>query len=1092
MHLAGALGAGLAIAVVALAWRLSAGPLSLTFLTNYAENTLNALHPEIRFQFGDTVLTWGGWDRTVDLRVHSVRVFEKSGGVIANVPEASFSISAQALLHGTLAPRSIDLFGPRLFLARRGDGSIEVALGEIKGESQDLLQRLLRQLLEPPNTGAPMSYLARLNIIGADLSLVDVGRQRSWSAPAAEVRLVRDAEGLRGTAILDIAADGGQSRVEIRGVYRAASGRTEAGMTFSRARPAAFAEFVEAFAPFAALDLPLAGTASLTLNRAGGLLGLGFDLTGGAGRLVLPAPAPQTMALAGLALKGRYEGEIDRLEVENFRIDLGPDGAFVLPGAGSGTGTDGHPVPLRRVEGRGVYFPGEARAELTDMRLDLGLGRMRATASAAADGAGIAVTASGQLDNVRLDDFAKFWPPSWGRDARDWVTANLSDGMLTRARATVDARLGRNGTFALAAVKGDMEARDATVDYLAPMPKARNVAARATFDAGRFDIKIERGEVPGLAVTGGTVALTGLDQADQYADVALAITGNFGDALRLIDSEPLRFASRLGFGPEGSEGAAAADLRLKFIIEHALTADQVDVKATARLDNIAVRGILLGQDLRRGNLDLTLDRRGMDIKGEAQVGAMAAKVDWRQNFDAKAPFRSRYRLVGRSGELTTLEDLGFDLGPMGQGKIEGTAGADLLITEGHAGERNIEAKADLKDLAVEIKQLGWTKARGDAGTAEAAVRIKGDVVTAIPSFSVVAADMTIKGRAVYAADGSGLDRVEVDRVKYGRTDARLGVSQRGDGGWDMTFKGASFDFGPLWSEVLRGGAAGAGQEAAANLKLGLIFALDKVWMGEDRSFEGVAGAFRHDGARWGTAEATGRVGAAGKPFAFAIKPPPEGGDRVLTLSAEDAGAMLRALDLYDNMIGGTLEIHGTYRDGDVGQPLVGRAVARDYRVVNAPFLARLLSVAALTGILDELKGEGLNFAALDLPFVQTEGLFELREARAFGASLGFTAQGKIYTDADVMDMDGTIVPAYAINSLLGNLPVVGGLFTGGEKGGGVFAATFHATGPREDPNISINPLSTLAPGFLRNLFGVFGAAKSTAPVQPPASAGTGK
>lgn len=1077
INLLGALGAGLTIAVVVLAWRLSAGPISLTFLTSHAENALNSFHPEIRFRLGDTILAWGGWDRTLDLRVQAVRVFEKSGGVIANIPEVSFSLSAQALLHGTLAPRSVELFGPRLFLARRGDGSVEVALGEVRGESQDFLQRLLGQLLAPPDTKSPMGYLARLNILGADLTLVDVDRQRTWSAPSADVRLRRDADGLRGEASFEIAADGRESRVLIRGIHHAVDGRTEATVSFGYARPAAFAEFVEAFAPFAALDLPLAGTASLTLNRDGGVQALGFDLTGGAGRLVLPEPASQTMALGGLALKGRYVGEADRLEVETFRLDLPPDGVFALPDGANGKT---HPVPLRRIEGRGVYFPREARAEVTDMSLDLGGGRLlRLTAAAAAQGTDIAIRARGRLENIRIDDAAKYWPASWGRDARAWVVAHLSDGVLALARADLDGRLGADGKFVIAALKGDMDIRDATVDYLAPMPKARHVFARTTFDATRFDIAIEKGEAPGLAVTGGVIALTGLGQRDQYADIALAISGNFSDGLRLIESEPLRFASSLGIGPEGSAGKVATDLRLKFILEHTLTADQVDIKASARLEDIAIARVLLGQDLREGNLTLTLDRRGMDLKGAARVGAMAAQIDWRQNFEAKAPFRNRYRLTGRSGEMRALEDLGFDLGPMGQGHIRGTAGADLRVTEGRAGERTIEARADLKDLEVEIKQLGWSKARGVAGTAEAVVALKDTVVTAIPSFAVAAGDMTIKGRAVYAADGSGLDRIEVDRVKYGRTDTALAVKQRTDGGWNMDFKGTSFDFGPLWSQVLRGGASGAEQETAANLKLGVAFALDRVWMGEDRSFEGVEGAFRHDGKHWRTATARGRVGKADKPFAFDIKPAPgrEAEERVLTLNAEDAGAMLQALDFYDNMIGGNLEIFGSYRDRDAGEPLVGRVVARDYRIVNAPLLARLLSVASLTGILDELQGQGLNFAALDLPFVQTEGLLEMREARAFGAALGFTAKGKIYTDADVMDVDGTIVPAYAINSLLGHVPVLGELFTGGEKGGGVFAASFHMTGPREDPNVTINPLATLAPGFLRNLFGIFGTAK---------------
>ena len=1076
-HLLGALGAGLAILLLVLAWRLSSGPISLTFLTPYAENALNSFHPELRFRFGDTVLTWGGWDRTLDLRIQAVRVFEKTGGVIASVPEVSFSLSAQALLHGMIAPRSIELFGPRLFLARRDDGRLVIALGESQSESQDLLQRLLDQLLAPPDRSNPMGYLARLNILGADLTLADMARARSWRFPSAQVLVARDAEGLRGDATLEFAASGGQGRVTVRGVHRAADGRSEATLNFDRARPAAFAEFVEAFAPFSALDLPLAGQAAVSLERNGSLLALGFELTGGQGRLILPEPAPQVLALRALAMKGHYDGATDRLEVERFRLDLGPGGALVVPGERA------HPVPLRTIEGRGIYFRREGRAELTDARFDLAGPKFAFSATGETRGDETIVRATGRLDNVPGNALARYWPAGWGTDARAWVLANLSEGSLPRAEASLEARLGADGRFVLSALKGDMDIRDVSVDYLAPMPKARHVSARASFNETRFDLAIEKGEAPGLVVTGGTVALTGLDQTDQYADIALAIKGGFREALVLIEHKPFHFASALGINPAGAEGTVATDLKLRFVVEHALKPEQVEVNAAARLENVALRGILLGQDMRQGNLALTLDRKGMDIKGNARVGGMTADIEWRRNFEPKTPFLSRYRLAGRSGEIRSFADLGFEFGPMSRGALEGTAGADVRVTEGHAGERHIEARADLKDLAIEIKPLGWSKARGLPGTAEASLRLKHDVVTAIPAFAVAAGDLSLKGRAVYAADGSGLDRIEVDHVRYGRTDARLAVHQRTDGGWDMDFKGASFDFGPLWSEVLRGGKSAAEDDAAGALKLGILFALDRVWMGENKSFTGVKGAFRHDGRRWQTAEAEGRVGAKGSPFAFAVRPSADGKKRTLALKSDDAGAMLRALDFYDNMVGGTLEISGDYLDLDPGEPLVGRVVARDYRVVDAPLLARLLSVAALTGILDELKGEGLNFAALDLPFVQTEGLLELKEGRAFGASLGFTAAGKIYTDADIMDMNGTIVPAYAINSLLGNLPVVGTLFTGGEKGGGVFAATFRMTGPREDPNIAINPISTLAPGFLRNLFGIFGTAGRDAPVR---------
>ena len=69
-------------------------------------------------------------------------------------------------------------------------------------------------------------------------------------------------------------------------------------------------------------------------------------------------------------------------------------------------------------------------------------------------------------------------------------------------------------------------------------------------------------------------------------------------------------------------------------------------------------------------------------------------------------------------------------------------------------------------------------------------------------------------------------------------------------------------------------------------------------------------------------------------------------------------------------------------------------------------------------------------------------------------------------------MTGTIVPAYFFNAMLGQLPLVGRLFSP-EKGGGVFAARFGLDGSIEDPTITINPVSVLTPGFLREIFSVF-------------------
>jgi len=44
---------------------------------------------------------------------------------------------------------------------------------------------------------------------------------------------------------------------------------------------------------------------------------------------------------------------------------------------------------------------------------------------------------------------------------------------------------------------------------------------------------------------------------------------------------------------------------------------------------------------------------------------------------------------------------------------------------------------------------------------------------------------------------------------------------------------------------------------------------------------------------------------------------------------------------------------------------------------------------------------------------------------------------------------------------------------GGEKGGGLVAFNFSMKGSTDDPEVTMNPLSALTPGFLRHLFDIF-------------------
>ena len=91
-------------------------------------------------------------------------------------------------------------------------------------------------------------------------------------------------------------------------------------------------------------------------------------------------------------------------------------------------------------------------------------------------------------------------------------------------------------------------------------------------------------------------------------------------------------------------------------------------------------------------------------------------------------------------------------------------------------------------------------------------------------------------------------------------------------------------------------------------------------------------------------------------------------------------------------------IAARFRDNEPGQPLVGDIDVTDFRLVDAPLLARIISIAGVTGILDALQGEGIGFGRLLTTFRLNDGLIEFREGRMVGPSLGITFDGSVDVD----------------------------------------------------------------------------------------------
>ena len=141
---------------------------------------------------------------------------------------------------------------------------------------------------------------------------------------------------------------------------------------------------------------------------------------------------------------------------------------------------------------------------------------------------------------------------------------------------------------------------------------------------------------------------------------------------------------------------------------------------------------------------------------------------------------------------------------------------------------------------------------------------------------------------------------------------------------------------------------------------------------------------------------------------------------------------------------------------------------KNFKVVNAPGVIKLLSLADLGGLADLAEGEGLSFDFLEIDMEKDENILKLNEILALGPSISVLIEG--YQDnTGLTSLKGTLVPAKTLNKIISKIPVIGNIVIPKEAGEGLFGISFKMKGPKGDIKTTINPIRTLTPRFIQKI-----------------------
>jgi hypothetical protein len=205
---------------------------------------------------------------------------------------------------------------------------------------------------------------------------------------------------------------------------------------------------------------------------------------------------------------------------------------------------------------------------------------------------------------------------------------------------------------------------------------------------------------------------------------------------------------------------------------------------------------------------------------------------------------------------------------------------------------------------------------------------------------------------------------------------------------------------------------------------------------------------------------------------------------VLYITSGDGGALFRFADYYSKIQGGEIWIVLDTPTAD-NAPQEGIVSVRNFNIVGEAALDRLQSSAPLPEgerpAQRTQRGGSVPFVRMRIDFTRTPGRFTIKEGLIFGPTIGATVEGVLDYAQNNVSIRGNYVPAYALNNIFGQIPLVG-LFLGGPKEG-LIAITFEIVGPASGPTLRVNPMSMAAPGFFRKLFEFRGQQDAPAPVR---------
>ncbi|CDM57987.1 MULTISPECIES: DUF3971 domain-containing protein [Rhizobium] len=751
--------------------------------------------------------------------------------------------------------------------------------------------------------------------------------------------------------------------------------------------------------------------------------------------------------------------KIDASAGKGFGIDLLVSGGTAAP-----TGSGEQPLAFD-IQATGRYLVASRELQFENMRVSSPAGGLFASLHVRFGDVSPEISFAGQSQQLQTTAVKQLWPFWMASKGREWVERNLFGGTVSDASISVFIPFGRMDEAVGKGLKLDenqiriaFDIAGTRMNVVGDIPPIRDTNAHFDLSGPRATISIKSGTAffpsgRSVNVGEGTFLLPSTYDKPLMAELNLPISGAADAVGELLTYKPIQVLQRAGLVPEDLTGKVSANVQARLGLISSQNPPPAEWKAVLQLQDLDIAKPISGRKITSLDGVLNADPKQVSVDGKGLIDGIPAGIELVEPTDKSSGVQPQQHITA-----TLNNDQREKLLPGLNNIIDGSIDVELnRIDQDRQG-----VTIDLGRARLSLPWMGWSKGSGIGATAT--------FEASGPADNTQLKNFVLKGDG-FGANGSlvigkgSLVKADLDSVKLSSLDDFSVSVKRNKGGLDVSVSGNSADARPIISRLKAGsnGESDDDQSGSVSIraKLGRIVGFN------DEKVRNVDMLYVSADGRLQSLNFTG-VTDSGEAFVARTK-----GNGVINITSGDAGSVSRFADLYQHMTGGLLNLQIRLGAGDSWD---GSIDIRRFSLVNEQRLHSIVSTpvgqeqrSLNSAVKRNIDTSAQRFQRGFARIVSTNGAISIENGVVRGDQVGAVFQGMVRDQRGRMDMTGTFMPAYGLNRLFAELPLIG-IILGNGTDRGLIGITFKLTGKLESPDMIINPLSIIAPGVFRNIF----------------------